>query len=111
MKRIRVIMGIVSIAVYSAVISWLYMAGMQNTNNKMINFCCAFLFLFAGMAGIFGRDSKKASIITGVFYVFAGVIGFLYSDSFFDLKIWSVLSFAFGIFFVISAIVQKISGN
>ena len=113
MKTARSVLGVISIALYGAVISWLYTAKTGNAavNNEEINgpanIAFAFLFLFAGIAGVSGRDCKKVSIITGVFYMSGGVIGGMNAGSFSDLKIWSILAFALGLFFVISGIAQK----
>lgn len=111
MKIIRLILGIISIALYGVIISWLYIAGNTDVNNEEINSSVntvlAFLFFIAGIAGIIGRESKSVSIIIGGFYALGGIIGAANAGSFADLKIWSVLSFIFAAFFVVSGIIQK----
>lgn len=56
--------------------------------------------------GAAARSSKAGSIVAAVFYLLGAFFG-LISGGFGDLTMWSAISAAFGVFFVISAIVMK----
>lgn len=66
----------------------------------------AFCVLIGGVVGAAARSSKAGSIVAAVFYLLGAFFG-LISGGFGDLTMWSAISAAFGVFFVISAIVMK----
>lgn len=63
--------------------------------------------LVAGIVGVSTRSSKGGGITAGVFYVVAAIIGFVNLGTFSDLIVWSVLSMAFGLFFIIGSALMK----
>jgi len=67
----------------------------------------AFSMLIAGIIAVAARKSKGGGITAGVFYVVASLIGFANLGTFGDLVIWSVVSLAFGIVFIIGSVRLK----
>lgn len=66
--------------------------------------------IVAASVGIATRNSRKKAgpIVAGAFYIVGGLLGLLSSGgSYGDLIIWSVVSIAFGIFFLIAGILNK----
>lgn len=65
----------------------------------------AFCLLIGGVVGAAARNSKAGSIVAA-FYLLGAFFG-LISGGFGDLVIWTVVSAAFGVFFIVGAIVMK----
>lgn len=66
--------------------------------------------LAASSVGIATRNSRKKAgpIVAGALYVAGGLLGLLSSGgSYGDLVVWSVVSLAFGIFFIIAGVLNK----
>lgn len=76
--------------------------GISGISGMMLAFC----LLIGGVVGAAARNSKAGSIVAAVFYLLGAFFG-LISDGFGDLVIWTVVSAAFGVFFVVGAIVMK----
>lgn len=66
----------------------------------------ALCMVIGGVVGAAARNSRAGAIVAAVFYLLGALFGCI-STSYADLTIWAVLSAAFGIFFIISAIVMK----
>jgi hypothetical protein len=63
--------------------------------------------LIAGIVGISTRKSKGGAITSGCFYAVGGLFGIVNIGSYKDLAIWSVLSFAFALVFIITGVIQN----
>lgn len=113
MKTTRMILGIISIVLFLIIILQSCAAGVGNTlegNGEVsgsAGMFLAFLMLSAGIVGVAGRKSRSCSCIAGGLYAFGGLIGICNVGSFADLQIWSILSFCFAGFFILSGILQK----
>ncbi len=66
----------------------------------------ALMMLIAGIVGVCTRNSKSkgGAITSTIFYLFGAVSSMGPQDTYGDLPIWGIVSFCFGIVFLISAI-------
>ena len=109
MKTIKLIIGAISIALFIIIMLHSCAAGTVralddsgNIFSGSAGLIMAFAMLIAGIIGVAGRASKAGSIAAGVFYVIAALIGYLDPD----MYIWTVLSLAFGIVFILGSIIS-----
>lgn len=112
MKTTKLILGILSgvffvvIALQSCVTSvgdaLADNGGTGGIGGIMLSFC----LLIGGVVGAAARNSRAGSIVAAVFYLLGAFFGFI-TGGYADLQLWSGLCAAFGVFFVISAIVMK----
>ena len=79
----------------------------SNESSGSAGFFLAILMLVLGIIGVAGKKSKACSIVAGGLYAVGGLIGIANVGSFADLQIWSILSFCFAVFFILSGILQK----
>lgn len=113
MKTSRLVIGIVSIALFVLISFQSCAAGVGNAleDNGEVSgsagFILAICMLVAGIVGICCRKLKAGTITAGVFYALGGLIGIANIGSYSDLQIWSILSFIFAAVFVITGIMQK----
>jgi len=113
MKTGRLVIGIVSIVLFMLIAFQSCAAGLGNAlaeNGEVSDsagIILAFFMLVAGIIAIAGRKSKAPSIVSGAFYILGGILALPNTGSFADLKIWGSLSLIFGIFFILSGILQK----
>lgn len=117
MKTGRLVIGIISIVLFVFITFQSCAAGIGNSlaENGEISgtagFFLAFSMLIAGIIAISGRKSKVASIVSGAFYLLGSLLALPSAGSFADLKIWGTVSIIFGIFFVLSGVLQKKQTN
>ena len=110
MKTAKLIIGIISIALFIIILFQSCATGVVNAieSNDDVSgsagMLLAFAMLIAGIIGVAARNSKGGGITAGVFYVVAALIGFASLGTFGDLVVWSVLSLAFGIVFILGSI-------
>lgn len=115
MKIAKLVIGIISIILFALVIFQSCAAGLSNTlsENEEVGgsagVILAICLLIAGIIGIATRNSssKGAAITVGCFYGIGGLLGLLMAGSYTDLYIWSAISIAFGLVFIISIFTQK----
>lgn len=113
MKTAKLVIGIISIVLFAIIIFQSCATGMVNAiesnddTSGGAGTILAFAMLIAGIVGIAGRKSKGGSITAGAFYVVAAIIGFANLGTFTDLIVWSVISLAFGVVFIVGSLVQK----
>lgn len=113
MKTAKLIIGIVSIVLFVVVAFQSCAAGLveaidgEGGTSGGGGILLALCMLIAGIVGIAARKSKGGSITSGAFYLLGALFGYANLGVFGDLIIWSVLCTAFGIFFIVSGIVQK----
>lgn len=113
MKTARMIIGIISMVLFIFITFQSCAAGLGNTlaeNGEVsgsAGFLLALSMLIAGILGVAGKKSKACTIVAGAFYALGGIIGIANVGSFADLQIWSILSFIFAVFFILSGILQK----
>ena len=112
MKTTKLILGILS-GVFFIVIAFQSCAvtvgdalaengGTSGFSGIMLAFCV----LIGGVVGAAARNSKAGSIVAAVFYLLGALIGTI-STGYADLTIWAIISAAFGVFFIISAVLMK----
>ena len=110
MKTAKLIIGIISIVLFIIIMFQSCATGVVNvleSNDDLsgsAGMLLAFAMLIAGIIGVVARKSRGGSITAGVFYVVAALIGFANLGTFGDLVIWSVVSLAFGIVFIIGSL-------
>lgn len=115
MKTARMIFGIISMVLFIFITFQSCAAGLGNTiadngqASGTAGFLLALFMLIGGILGVAGRKSKPCSIVAGAFYALGGIIGITNVGIFADLKIWSILSFGFAVFFILTGIFQKSS--
>jgi len=113
MKTARTTIGIISIVLFVMVAFQSCAAGMGNalenngSHSGSMGMGLAFFLLIAGIVGIVGRSSKVPAIVASMFYFLAAICGATNVGIFKDLKIWSAVCLIFGLFFLISGILQK----
>ena len=112
-KICRLIIGIVSIALFFVIMFQSCAAGVVNTfegNGSVSGTAGAILamcWLVAGIVGIAGRRNKYAIGTSVGFYFFGGLIGIANIGIYSDLAIWSMLSFAFAIIYLLSILLYR----
>ena len=115
LSTFRLIAGIITIVLSVLVTFQSCAAGISNVleengeSGGSAGVLLAVCFLVAGIVGIVTRKSTGAggAFTSGGFYIVGGLIGFASAGSYSDLIIWSVISVAFGILFVIAGILTK----
>ncbi|MDP4132697.1 MAG: hypothetical protein Q8882_01630 [Bacillota bacterium] len=113
MKTARMIIGIISMVLFVLIVFQSCAAGVGNALSEngevsgSAGFILSVFMLIAGIIGVVARKSKGGSITAGIFYLVGGLLAIVSAGSYSDLKVWSVIAFAFGIFFIISAILPK----
>ena len=109
MKTTKLILGILSgvffivIALQSCAVT---VGDALADNGGISGMMLAFCLLIGGVVGAAARNSKAGSIVAAVFYLLGAFFG-LISGGFGDLVIWTIVSAAFGVFFIVGAIVMK----
>ena len=111
----RLSIGIISIVLFALVSFQSCAVGISNSLEKSNatsgsdGFVFAICILIAGIIGICTRNSsgKIGAIISCIFYWFGSLMTIGTGDTFGDLPVWGVVSFAFGIVFLICAIKTK----
>lgn len=112
-KICRLVIGIVSIALFFVIMFQSCAAGVVNTfegNGSVSGTAGAILaicWLVAGIVGIAGRRNKYAIGTSVGFYFFGGIIGIANIGIYSDLAIWSMLSFAFAIIYLLSILLYR----
>lgn len=113
MKTTKLVIGIISIVLFGIILLQSCAAGIVNVAEKntadttaAAGLFVGFSMLIAGIVGIATRNSKGGGITSGVFYLAAALIGFTNIGTYKDLIIWSVLSAAFGIIYIIGSITR-----
>lgn len=112
-KICRLVIGIVSIALFFVIMFQSCAAGVVNTfegNGSVSGTAGAILamcWLVAGIVGIAGRRNKYAIGTSVGFYFFGGLIGIANIGIYSDLAIWSMLSFAFAIIYLLSILLYR----
>lgn len=109
LKTAKLVIGIISIVLFIIIMFQSCATGMVNVieSNDDVSgsagMLLAFSMLIAGIIGVAARKSKGAGITAGVFYIVASLIGFANLGTFGDLVVWSVVSFVFGIVFILGS--------
>lgn len=115
MSTFRLVIGIITIVLSVLITFQSCAAGVSNAleeNNEIGGTAGLFLAICFLVAGIVGIVTRKSSVCGGAFtsagfYIVAGLVGFAGAGSYADLTIWSVLSLAFGVIFIIAGILVK----
>lgn len=68
----------------------------------------AILLVVSGVVAIVARGSAVAGFICGGLYAIAGVIGIAFHGMYGDLVIWSALSLAFAVAFIVTSIIMLV---
>jgi hypothetical protein len=111
----RLSIGIISMLLFVFVSFQSCAAGLSNaledngSTSGSNGFAYAIFVLIAGIVGVCTRNSKgkAGAIITTILYWLASILTIGTGNTYGDLPIWGVLSFIFGIVFLISAIKTK----
>lgn len=111
----RLSIGIISIVLFIFITFQSCAVGVSNAledngdTSGSNGFALAFFMLIAGIVGISTRNSKGkvSAFITTALYWFAALMALGAGGNFGDLPIWGILSFIFGIVFLISGIKTK----
>jgi hypothetical protein len=114
MKTAKLVIGIISIVLFMVIMFQSCAVGVANVLQSNTDdmsgsagVILAFAMLIAGIIGIAARKSKGGGITSGLFYIIAALIGFVNLGTFGDLVIWSVISLAFGVVFIIGSLKMK----
>lgn len=120
MKTVKLIVGIISIVLFTVIIFQSCATGivtgiseafgdesMANDTSGGAGVFLAFCMLIGGIIGVATRNSKAGGIVSGIFYLLAAIIGFANLGVFGDLVVWSVISLIFGLLFIIGSIMIK----
>ncbi|OQB14889.1 MAG: hypothetical protein BWY15_00703 [Firmicutes bacterium ADurb.Bin193] len=113
MKTTRMIIGIISIVLFAVIAFQSCAAGLGNAleeNNEMsgsAGFFLALCMLIAGVIAVAAKKSRGGAATAGGFYLIGGIIGIVNVGGYSDLQIWSIVSFAFAVVFIVGAILQK----
>jgi hypothetical protein len=112
-KTTKLIIGIVSIALFMILIFQSCAAGVANAMNSNVTdssggggVFLAFAMLIAGVVGIATRKSRGGGITAGALYIIGAIIGFANLGTYGDLVVWSVVSAVFGVVFLIGSILM-----
>lgn len=111
----RLVIGIVSIVLFTIISFQSCAAGLSNTlqeNDEVsgtAGFILAICMLIAGIVGIVTRNStsKSGAISTAIFYIVGAILAYANAGSYADLTIWAVLAMIFASIYIISAIKTK----
>lgn len=115
MSKGRLAIGIISIVLFFLVSLQSCAAGLSNaltengatsgTNGAMTGFC----LLIAGIVGICTRNGKGKSgpIIAVIFYWLGALMTVGTGETYADLPIWGMISFMFGVVFLVCAVKTK----
>lgn len=112
MKTFKLVTGILSIVLFIFVLFqsctlqlFSDMSGMGNTDG-VSGAIVAICLIVGGIVGIATRNApgRSGSIVCAIFYFLGAIVGLTCAGIFKDLQIWAVISLAFGILYVISAI-------
>ncbi|MBQ6996298.1 MAG: zinc-ribbon domain-containing protein [Lachnospiraceae bacterium] len=112
-KTGRLVIGIVSIVLFLVIMFQSCAVGVVNTfedNGSASGTAGAILavcWLVAGIVGIAGRRNKYAIGTSVGFYCFGGLIGIANIGIYSDLAIWSMLSFAFALIYLLSVLLYR----
>lgn len=111
MRTVKLILGILSLVLFIVIMLQSCAVGVVNSiddNTSDLSggggTLLAFIMLIAGIIGVVARDSRTGSLVAGIFYLVGALIGFVSLGTYGDLVVWSVVSLAFGVVFVISAL-------
>jgi len=113
--RCKLVIGIISILLFFIIGFQSFVVLIDNalSPNKdvsgMIGFLVALIILFAGIVGIVTKSSKAAggAIACIAMYWLGAIVSFLGTNTFVTLRIWGVISFLFGLFFLFGLINRK----
>ncbi len=107
------VIGIISIGLFILISLQSCVAGLGNvlTANGEVSGSAGLLLsicmLIAGLIAIMSKTGRGMTITSIIFYVFGGLIGIFNVGTYADLKIWSILSFIFGILILFHLIKNK----
>lgn len=114
MKNAKLIISILTLVLSLIIMLQSCAAGLGNAlegNNEIggtAGFFLAICFIVAGIIGIVTRKGcSKGGFVAAGFYIAGGLLGFLGAGSYADLNVWSAVSVAFGILFIIFNLKMK----
>jgi hypothetical protein len=115
MKVLKLVIGVLSLALSAFIVFQSCAVGLGNTlsENGEVGgtggLFVAIFFIAAGVVGIATRNSikKGGSIATAILYLLSTIVGFASAGSYSDLNVWAGLSVAFAIVYIISIFVGK----
>ena len=111
----RLVIGILSILLFFVISFQSCAAGISNSledngsNSGSLGFGLAVFVLIAGIIGICVRNSgsRGGAIASTIFYWLGAILTIGTGDTYPDLPIWGVISFVFGLVFLIAGIKTK----
>ncbi|MBQ3664167.1 MAG: hypothetical protein IJR83_05415 [Clostridia bacterium] len=110
MKTARLVIGIISIVLFAFITFQSCFAGIGNALSEngevsgTAGLLLAISMLVAGIVGIATRKHLYGGFVSAGFYFAGALIGIANYGSYKDLAIWSALSFAFSLTFLIGGI-------
>ncbi len=113
MKTAKLVIGIISMVLFVIITFQSCAVGVGNTitengeNSGSAGFFLAICMLVAGIVGVCTRKTIGGGFVSGGFYAVGGLVGIANYGSYSDLMIWSVLSFAFALVFIVGSILTK----
>ncbi len=114
MKTTKLVLGIVSFLLALLVMFQSCFAGVSNAleeNGEVGGSAGVLLAIFVIVAGIIGivtrNNNGKGAFVAAGFYLLGGLLGLAMAGSYSDLRIWAVVSMAFGIVFIIGTVIAK----
>ena len=111
----RLTIGVISIILFVFIVCQSCTVGINNAleengaDSGSMGFWLAMFMLIAGIVGICTRNSssKVGAIISTLLYWFASLYSIGESKTYPDIVVWGVISFIFGVIFLICAIKTK----
>lgn len=114
MKNAKLVISILTLVLSLIIMLQSCAAGLGNAledNGEVggsAGFLLALCFIVAGIIGIVTRKGvSKGGYVAAGFYIVGGLIGFICAGSYSDLNVWSTVSVAFGVLFIIFNIIMK----
>lgn len=113
MKTAKLVIGIISMVLTLIIMLQSCAVGVGNAilNTGEVSgsagLLLAIFMLVAGIVGVAARKSTAGGFVAGAFYLVGGIIGVANYQSYYDLLIWSIVSFGFAATFIIGSIFSK----
>ena len=114
MKTAKLVIGIISMVLFTIIVLQSCAIGIVNVLNSNTNdssgsagMFLAFLMLIGGIVGVATRTSKGGGMTSGVLYIIGALVGFTNLGTFGDLVVWAGISLIFGVVFILCSANMK----
>lgn len=110
-KKAKLVIGIISVVLFIMIMFQSCAAGAVNAlsgdtadTSGGAGALMGFVMLVSGIIGIAARNTRGGTITAAILYFVGALTGFANLGTYGDLVVWSVVSAAFGVVFLISGI-------